>query len=220
MDYNKIYNSLIQRSKTRSKSDGYYESHHIIPRCMNGSDEQDNLVLLTPEEHYLAHQLLIRIYPDNLNLVFAANMLCTNRMNNKLYGWIRRKLSHNMKINNPNKDGNVNRKRKGKYNLSEQAKQKISKGCKGKINIGENNAMFKIKPWNHPRATEKTKNMWAKADQYYLWWIDNGVDKGQNPMAKHFDEVVCMTHTNLVKYFRLGWIPEEDEEWKQFSCKI
>lgn len=70
-----------------------YRKHHIIPRCMGGSDEHDNLVELTAEEHYVAHQLLVKMYPHDNKLIYAANMMCVNatQRNNKAYGWIRRK---------------------------------------------------------------------------------------------------------------------------------
>lgn len=96
MNYLKIYQSLIERARQRS-IDVYTELHHIIPRCMGGSDEPDNLVRLTPEEHYVAHQLLVRIYPGNPKLVYAATAMTFSRdgsrSNNKLFGWIRRKMA-------------------------------------------------------------------------------------------------------------------------------
>lgn len=64
---------------------------------MNGSDTEENLVELTPEEHYVAHQLLVKIYPENKTLIHAAVMMIPNRPSNKLYGWLRRKLSERMK---------------------------------------------------------------------------------------------------------------------------
>jgi hypothetical protein len=50
---------------------------------------------LTPEEHYLAHQLLVKIYPKNRSLINAAVMMIANRPSNKLYGWLRRKFAEN-----------------------------------------------------------------------------------------------------------------------------
>lgn len=70
MDYIKIYNALIEKRKN-SPAKGYKESHHIIPRCLGGSDESNNLVDLTYKEHYLAHVLLTKIYPDNADLAYA-----------------------------------------------------------------------------------------------------------------------------------------------------
>lgn len=95
MNYLKIYESLVERGKNRLL-EAYTESHHIIPRCMGGSDESDNLVDLTPEEHYLAHQLLVKIYPKNKALINAAAMMIPSRPSNKMYGWLRRKLSVRM----------------------------------------------------------------------------------------------------------------------------
>ena len=92
MDYNKHYNNLIDKAKTCTNK-GYVERHHIIPRCLGGLDIDSNIVELTPEEHYVAHQLLIKIHPDNHKLVYAARMMVPNRSNNKMYGWIRRRYS-------------------------------------------------------------------------------------------------------------------------------
>ena len=97
MNYADHYNKLIDRARNR-KMNGYTEAHHIIPRCLGGTDDSDNIVRLTPEEHYVAHQLLVKIYPDNYSLVFAANKMTVasrynNRSNNKRYGWLKKKYS-------------------------------------------------------------------------------------------------------------------------------
>ena len=91
MNYKLIYDKLITKGKQRTELQGYTEKHHIIPKCMGGTDLKDNLVALTSEEHYVAHQLLIKIYPNNSLLVFAAHKMCCGRFNNKLYGWLKRK---------------------------------------------------------------------------------------------------------------------------------
>ncbi len=36
----------------------YYENHHIVPDSLGGSNSWRNMVLLTPEEHYICHSLL------------------------------------------------------------------------------------------------------------------------------------------------------------------
>ena len=92
MNYEKHYKLLIEKAKHRIL-DCYSEKHHIIPRCIGGNDNSANLVRLTPEEHYLAHQLLVKIYPNNFALVKAASMMIPKRPSNKLYGWLRRRLS-------------------------------------------------------------------------------------------------------------------------------
>lgn len=98
MNYQIHYNRLIERARNRQLS-GYVEKHHVVPRCLGGTDEKINIVKLTAEEHFLAHLLLVNIYPGNHKLIGAAILMATstrkntNRANNKLYGWLRRDFS-------------------------------------------------------------------------------------------------------------------------------
>jgi hypothetical protein len=63
---------------------------------MGGSDALENLVALTPEEHFVAHQLLVKMHPGNAKLVFAALAMTRGRASNKRYGWLRRRFSRRM----------------------------------------------------------------------------------------------------------------------------
>jgi hypothetical protein len=96
MNYEKHYNLLIERARVR-QFDGYTEKHHVVPKCMGGTDDASNLVSLTPEEHYVAHQLLVKMHPDVRGLVSAVQLMTVHhtesRTNNKLFGWIRRRLA-------------------------------------------------------------------------------------------------------------------------------
>lgn len=97
------YERLIERGRSRSISEGeYYERHHIVPKCISGTDDLENLVSLTPEEHYTAHLILCKLFPNNGKLYRAVAMMTVDSpsapRNNKMYGWIKRKLSiHNSK---------------------------------------------------------------------------------------------------------------------------
>ncbi len=57
MDHHKAYERLYERAIDR-ELDEYTEVHHIVPRCIGGDNSKSNLVRLTPEEHFVAHQLL------------------------------------------------------------------------------------------------------------------------------------------------------------------
>ena len=70
MDYQRIYDQIIDQAKQR-KLEGYKERHHIIPKCMGGTDDRGNLVELTAREHYICHRLLVRIHPNNSKLIRA-----------------------------------------------------------------------------------------------------------------------------------------------------
>lgn len=153
MNYSKIYDSLISKALNRTETPAISERHHIIPRCMGGTDDPLNIAILTPEEHYLAHQLLVKIFPDNLKIARAAIAMSMNtnglRPNNKLYGWLRKRRSYLMLgRTGPNK---------GKP-LTEETKEKISISLKGNIpwNIGlktgpnpeHSKRMIGRVPWN------------------------------------------------------------------------
>ena len=65
MNYQKIYNSIVERAKRRLTEE-YTESHHIVPRSIGGSNDKENLVRLTAREHFIAHLLLAKIYGGGL----------------------------------------------------------------------------------------------------------------------------------------------------------
>ena len=98
MNYSRIYESLIRRGKERIPQ-GYVERHHIIPKCLGGSDDNENLVALTPEEHFLAHVLLVKIHPAQTGLILAVQKMCRGkqRKRNKMYGWLKRRFSEEMR---------------------------------------------------------------------------------------------------------------------------
>lgn len=108
MNYAYHYDLLIFKSKDRKilkKTDPdyvYYEKHHIIPKCLGGCNDRSNIAYLTPEEHYVAHQFLVKIHPDNNKLIKAASRMTTGlRRNNKLYGWLKKRHSESMSgVNN------------------------------------------------------------------------------------------------------------------------
>ena len=54
------YYILIAHAKARVKVEGYTEKHHIIPKCMGGTDDESNLATLTAREHLIAHRILVR----------------------------------------------------------------------------------------------------------------------------------------------------------------
>ena len=73
--YMKIYDSLIERAIPRGlkkvKKDYSMEIHHIVPKCMGGTNDSDNLIDLYAEEHYIAHKLLALENQDNNKIVYA-----------------------------------------------------------------------------------------------------------------------------------------------------
>jgi len=102
MDYELHYEKLITRGNTR-KLVCYTEAHHIVPKCLGGLDIKSNLVDLTGREHFVAHLLLVKIYPKEYGLIKALNMMCVSsdnqeRIGNRMYSWIKEKFSESMSI--------------------------------------------------------------------------------------------------------------------------
>lgn len=113
MDYSEHYKRLCERAKNR-KIDSYVENHHIEPRCMGGDDSKENIVALTPEEHYVAHQLLVKMYPNHTGLIWAALLMTgdsenDHRSNNKVYGWLKQKHQKVAKSRIGKKNGSYGR---------------------------------------------------------------------------------------------------------------
>lgn len=75
MDHLKQYQNLISKAQSRTIPSGYIEYHHIIPRCMGGTDDADNLAPLTAREHFVAHKLLAKIHPDNKKIQQGIRLL-------------------------------------------------------------------------------------------------------------------------------------------------
>jgi len=90
MNHYAIYNNIIHNAKSQNrqklKKDNelyvYYENHHILPKCLNGTDDIKNLVLLTAKEHFIVHKLLTYIYKGNRKIACAYHkMAYGNRLN-------------------------------------------------------------------------------------------------------------------------------------------
>jgi hypothetical protein len=122
MNYQRIYNDIIERAKSRGLNkkllNGYFENHHIIPKCMNGTNIKDNLVLLTGREHYLCHWLLWKVNKENQSLFMAYHKMVYQKrtyqernfkISSKQYEILKTERSNQMKgENNPSGKGKFN----------------------------------------------------------------------------------------------------------------
>jgi hypothetical protein len=230
MDYRRIYNNIVRRGQNRIL-EGYKEKHHIVPCCMGGTDEATNLVSLTPEEHYICHLLLVKIYPGNIGLVRAAMFLTSSNnnspRNNKLYGWLKRQYSDSIKgPGNPNHNGMARRRYIEEHGIPEVSKDYITKEWRGNISkrmLGDKNPCAGVKPWNHPRATDYSKSVWKQAELLYTVWITHNKPSYcklytlWNNKCYTNESKVIGPYMNMVKYFKNGWIPTQDQEWTQYK---
>lgn len=149
MDYKKHYSLLILKAKSRDKNEGYFENHHINPRSMGGDNSKDNLVKLTGREHFIAHILLHKMYPNHLGMAIAITRMRFDKkrvLNSKKYEWIKIKTS--IIISNFHKKNAKevqNRPEvKEKHRKNTKIRWKNEEYCKYMrlSNLGKNNPMY------------------------------------------------------------------------------
>ena len=160
--YNEYYNIIneackLNRVKLPKNNPNYvyYESHHIIPRSLNGSNVPNNLVLLTPQEHYRCHELLPMFTKgnDRTKMIYAWNLM--SRIKDKV---IDKEIYAKLKIEHSN---NISNDKERSRKISESNKNKIlSYEHKKKLS----NARKLITGWNHTTETKlkMSKNHWLK----------------------------------------------------------
>lgn len=125
---------------------------------MNGSNDVDNLVYLTAREHYIAHWLLHKIYPESYKLLFALHRMMYGHKNkylrlsskdyerinklvsenqkgekNTMYGMCGEKNPFHGKKHTPESLEKMSKAKKGRK-LSKEHCEKISKRTAGKSN--------------------------------------------------------------------------------------
>lgn len=135
MNYEKIYEAIVVNRINNEITDGYFETHHIIPKCLGGEDEDWNLIKLTAREHFLCHYLLMKIYEDTTDfykLVKAFYMMrCTSEnqkryLNSRLYEAMKHEFSKAQSLSQTGK-GNSQYGTCWVYNESSQESIKIPK---------------------------------------------------------------------------------------------
>jgi hypothetical protein len=172
MDYQYLYTEIINNSKHNESNiiTDYFEQHHIIPKCLGGSDEESNIVKLTAKAHFTVHHLLCKIYPNNYKLASAFNFMCchtsnnrTRRINSRLFEIARKHFANNHPMKNP------------------IIKQKCANSLKKYWDIkGRKPKVIKLKKHN----TVKTKK--------YENWNAYQVEKAILYWSTHYDDIdVC-----------------------------
>ena len=129
MNYKKLYETLIHNAKERDMVDGYTEIHHIIPRSEGGSNDKDNLVELTPKEHFVAHKLMYMDNPNITSRVSTMWFMSNNRQiqSGRIYEQVRLQFINDVM---------------GKPKSNEH-KKKISEALTGKVRTEEHIANLK-----------------------------------------------------------------------------
>jgi hypothetical protein len=243
MNHSLHYERLIIKSKNR-KLDTYKEIHHIIPRCLGGSDDKYNLVELTAREHFIAHLLLLKIYPNKYSLIKAVQMMCVysnnqERSMNRMYGWLKERFSIEMSKSQTG-EGNSQFGTKWIYNLDLKESKRILKTepipngwFAGRVvnfykRIAKLNKKPKIKIVNVDKNLIKEQKLIEKKliedeNKKYILGLFDEFKRGDfySVTKFHKQNNVTVSRMTLSKYWR-KYIPEYKEkskEGKRFRLK-
>ena len=103
MNYEIIYQNIINKRKLEDTPSGYTEVHHILPRSLGGGDDKENLVRLTAREHFICHYLLTKMYKkeseewykmNHAFMMMKCNSVYQNRyFNSRLYASLKGNFS-------------------------------------------------------------------------------------------------------------------------------
>jgi len=153
--YHNTYFKIISRAQQRTLDNSVkFEVHHVIPRSLGGSDNNDNLVKLTLKEHWVCHRLLVK---------FLDNPIALRKMYNALFMMaVKDYRTINGRIYQHIKENIVpwNKGLTGLYHppLNTEAKQRLSALWKGKSRPQEHRDAMKAgweriklegyQPWN------------------------------------------------------------------------
>jgi len=98
------------------------ENHHIVPRCMGGDDSKNNIIMLSPREHYICHLCLAKITTrdDMYKMLCAVTAMSmktlkhTFRFNGRIYEKLKLErslaLTEWLKKNSPFKNSEIHKK--------------------------------------------------------------------------------------------------------------
>lgn len=75
MTYNEFIENILHTRGRFACGNEYCERHHIVPKCKNGSNDENNLIDLFAKEHFIAHKLLYLENPDDAQLAYAYTLM-------------------------------------------------------------------------------------------------------------------------------------------------
>jgi hypothetical protein len=148
MNYIKAYENLISTRKIREQITGYTEKHHIIPKSFGGTNSTENMVILTAREHFIAHLLLAKMYPESGMVHAVFKMACVNKtlgnfkVTNRLYEILR--INH---ANRVSSDKNAAKKKSLASKGKKQSPEHIKARTESRLKNGN--------PWHSDETIKK-----------------------------------------------------------------
>jgi len=192
---------------------------------MGGGNEKENIVKLTPEEHFVAHQLLVKIYPDHPGAAFSAFWMSRDKkrnQTNKTYGWLRREFAkrigpitsafHKGRKKEPHE---IEAAKAGYAAMSPEAKAernaKASASLKGKKRTPETKALMSEVALRRPPVSDKTC---AKISQSLMG--RDALNKGLTGVMVAWNKGLTMSeeHCQKLSESHKGYVMPEEQKAK------
>ena len=181
--YRRIYELLVKSRKLRGvdkrKYDIYLEKHHIIPVSLGGENLDDNYVLLSAREHYIAHWLLTKFTTGNNwhKMCSAFFRMCHSSKTHKR-NYTSSQYERAVKASAYAKSVMYKGVKRGPANISEEAmKIKIEEGKK----LAKRNLEKALSDPNYHRNRSNILSKRAKECGHGKWmkgrkWFTNGIE--------------------------------------------
>ena len=145
LTYQAFIDNILQTRGRFACGNEYHERHHIVPKCLGGTNEENNLIDLFAREHFEAHRLLALENPENSGLQYAWWNMCQIQGNDEQDRYIptAEEFEQARKICSKLSSERNSGKNHPMFGLhhTEQTKENMSKAHKGQM-TGEKNPMF------------------------------------------------------------------------------
>lgn len=222
MNYQRIYDEFIaDRREKESLLTGYTENHHIIPRSLGGNNLKENLIRLTAQDHYFAHELLAKIHGGSM---WSALFFMSSKESHSAKG---AKANRSMyELSKIESSKNMSRRMKGENNTffgKSHSKEVVKKIIETRVQVvGENHHEYNhtIVSWENingekftgtQNSLRKKYNLshkpisevfWGKRKSYKGWFsldhqtLDSVMNKGFMGLSHHKTDHKIYTFKN------------------------
>ena len=185
MNYKNLYQQFISsRPKRVNQRQKGYHLHHILPRSLGGNNDTDNLISLTPREHFIAHRLLVKCYTGGHRVRMIKSLYWFEQVakTSRLYEHIKKHYYNNLEYRKAlrltTKKGWTDARRKAKSEQMRKQWQDPSKRAKtiaglNSVETREKNRQSALRYWQDPKHIVKVKEghkragtgSWMTSDQ-------------------------------------------------------
>jgi len=234
--YTKWYFNIIRNANPTTR---YVEKHHIIPRCIGGSDYRENLVSLTAREHFVCHLLLTKMTTGKVKqaMCWAVGKFTqvNKHQDRKFTSWEYKKIRENISfartgtIHSDETRKKMSEKRKGKapwnkgktgvQKHSAESNKKRSEKLKGRVRSDEFCKKVSTGKMGHISGMTGKKHGENFSKQITAKWEEKRATGYVSPMKDKPKPTRSNEHmTNLANANKLSGEKRRGTQQKKLTC--